>query len=221
MVHPSRVGHALVECDWWTPRNGTTGTQRRRCCGRPHLNRWVAAELADVPVGRALDLGAGEGRNALWLAAEDSPSRRSTSRRWPLIEVDSRRRPHHIPAERITWIEADLIDYHPAPLAFDVVIIAYLQLPEQPRRIVTARAVEAVAPGGVLLVIGHDLANLTYGTGGPQQAEVLFQPQDVVADIRATDRPLRIVRADTVRRPVDGSDRDAIDALVRAQTLSS
>jgi hypothetical protein len=126
-----------------------------------------------------------------------------------------------LPAERIAWIEADLIDYHPAPLAFDVVIIAYLQLPEQPRRIVTARAVEALAPGGVLLVIGHDLANLTYGTGGPQQAEVLFQPQDVVADIRATDRPLRIVRADTVRRPVDGSDRDAIDALVRAQTLSS
>jgi hypothetical protein len=101
------------------------------------------------------------------------------------------------------------------------VIIAYLQLPEQPRRIVTARAVEALAPGGVLLVIGHDLANLTYGTGGPQQAEVLFRAQDVVADIRATDRPLRIVRADTVRRPVDGSDRDAIDALVRAQTLSS
>ncbi|HVD90125.1 MAG TPA: SAM-dependent methyltransferase, partial [Jatrophihabitantaceae bacterium] len=32
-------------------------------------NRWVAAELADVPVGRAVDLGAGEGRNALWLAA--------------------------------------------------------------------------------------------------------------------------------------------------------
>ena len=127
----------------------------------------------------------------------------------------------HVPSERITWIEADLIDYRPAPFAFDVVIIAYLQMPEQPRRIVTARAVEAVAPGGVLLVIGHDLANLTYGTGGPQQPEVLFRPQDVVADIRATDRPLRIVRADTVRRPVDGSDRDAIDALVRAETVSS
>ena len=32
-------------------------------------NRWVAGELADVSVGRALDLGAGEGRNARWLAA--------------------------------------------------------------------------------------------------------------------------------------------------------
>lgn len=184
-------------------------------------NRWVAAELADVPVGRALDLGAGEGRNALWLAARGFTVTAVDFAKVALDRGRQQAEAAHIPAERIAWIEADLIDYHPAPLAFDVVVIAYLQLPEQPRRIVTARAVEALAPGGVLLVIGHDLANLTYGTGGPQQAEVLFQPQDVVADIRATDRPLRIVRADTVRRPVDGSDRDAIDALVRAQTLSS
>ena len=184
-------------------------------------NRWVAAELADVPVGRALDLGAGEGRNALWLAARGFTVTAVDFAKVALDRGRQQAEAAHIPADRIAWIEADLIDYHPAPLAFDVVIIAYLQLPEQPRRIVTARAVEALAPGGVLLVIGHDLANLTYGTGGPQQAEVLFQPQDVVADIRATDRPLRIVRADTVRRPVDGSDRDAIDALVRAQTLSS
>jgi SAM-dependent methyltransferase len=184
-------------------------------------NRWVAAELADVPVGRALDLGAGEGRNALWLAARGFTVTAVDFAKVALDRGRQQAEAAHIPAERIAWVEADLIDYHPAPLAFDVVVIAYLQLPEQPRRIVTARAVEALAPGGVLLVIGHDLANLTYGTGGPQQAEVLFQPQDVVADIRATDRPLRIVRADTVRRPVDGSDRDAIDALVRAQTLSS
>ena len=184
-------------------------------------NRWVAAELADVPVGRALDLGAGEGRNALWLAARGFTVTAVDFAKVALDRGRQQAEAAHIPADRIAWIEADLIDYHPAPLAFDVVIIAYLQLPEQPRRIVTARAVEALAPGGVLLVIGHDLANLTYGTGGPQQAEVLFRPQDVVADIRATDRPLRIVRADTVRRPVDGSDRDAIDALVRAQTLSS
>jgi len=95
-----------------------------------------------------------------------------------------------------------------------------VQMPEESRRIVTARAVAAVAPGGVLLVIGHDLANLTYGTGGPQQADVLFRPQDVVDDIRSTGRPLRIVRADSVRRPVDDSDRDAIDALVRAETVT-
>lgn len=180
-------------------------------------NRWVAAELADRPAGPALDLGAGEGRNALWLAARGFTV---TAVDFSTVALDRGRQQAEaaqIPAERLTWITADLLDYRPTALSFDVVVIAYLQLPEQPRRIVTARAVEALAPGGVLLVIGHDLANLTYGTGGPQTADVLFRPEDAVADIRATGRPVSIVRADSVRRPVDGSDRDAIDVLVRAE----
>lgn len=180
-------------------------------------NRWVAAELADRPAGPALDLGAGEGRNALWLAARGFTV---TAVDFSTVALDRGRQQAEaaqIPAERLTWITADLLDYRPAAVSFDVVVIAYLQLPEQPRRIVTARAIEAVAPGGVLLVIGHDLANLTYGTGGPQTADVLFRPEDVVADIRATGRPVSIVRADSVRRPVDGSDRDAIDVLVRVE----
>jgi len=183
-------------------------------------NRWVAAELADVPVGRALDLGAGEGRNALWLVARGFTVTAVDFAKVALDRGRQQAEAAHVPSERITWIEADLLDYRPAPFAFDVVIIAYVQMPEESRRIVTARAVAAVAPGGVLLVIGHDLANLTYGTGGPQQADMLFRPQDVVDDIRSTGRPLRIVRADSVRRPVDDSDRDAIDALVRAETVT-
>lgn len=183
-------------------------------------NRWVAGELADVPVGRALDLGAGEGRNARWLAARGFTVTAVDFAKVALDRGRQQAEAAQFPSERITWIEADLVDYRPTPFDFDVVIIAYVQMPEESRRIVTARAVAAVAPGGVLLVVGHDLANLTYGTGGPQQAEVLFRPQDVVADIRATGRPLRIVRADSVRRPVDGSDRDAIDALVRAEMVT-
>ena len=183
-------------------------------------NRWVAGELADVPVGRALDLGAGEGRNARWLAARGFTVTAVDFAKVALDRGRQQAEAAQFPSERITWIEADLVDYRPTPFDFDVVIVAYVQMPEEARRIVTARAVAAVAPGGVLLVVGHDLANLTYGTGGPQQAEVLFRPQDVVADIRATGRPLRIVRADSVRRPVDGSDRDAIDALVRAEMVT-
>src|ERR1700687_6396772 len=54
------------------------------------------------------------------------------------------------------------------------------------------------APGGTLLVIGHDLANLTSGYGGPQDSAVLFPPDDVVADLAG----LEVVRAEQVRRPV-------------------
>ncbi len=77
-----------------------------------------------------------------------------------------------------------------------------------------ARAAGAVRPGGTLLVVGHDLLNLTEGWGGPTQPDVLFTPDDVVAEIG----DLRIEKALRVRRTVEdpSAPREAIDALVRA-----
>jgi hypothetical protein len=71
-----------------------------------------------------------------------------------------------------------------------------------------------VRPGGTLLVLGHDLENLTAGWGGPTQAAVLFTPDDVVAEIG----DLRVEKAVRVRRPVGdpAAAQPAIDALVRA-----
>jgi hypothetical protein len=71
-----------------------------------------------------------------------------------------------------------------------------------------------VRPGGTLLVVGHDLLNLTEGSGGPTQPDVLFTPADVVAEIG----DLRIEKALRVRRTVEdpGASREAIDAMVRA-----
>jgi SAM-dependent methyltransferase len=89
---------------------------------------------------------------------------------------------------------------------------------EAERRTALARAAAAVRPGGTLLVLGHDLLNLTDGWGGPTQADVLFTPDDVVAEIG----DLRIEKAERVRRAVDepGASREAIDALVRATRVS-
>jgi hypothetical protein len=93
----------------------------------------------------------------------------------------------------------------------------YLHLPAEERTAALESAAEAVAPGGTLLVVGHDLANLEGGVGGPQDPAVLCRPADVVADV--VPAGLQIQRADTVRRPVaqeDGSTRDALDLLVLA-----
>ena len=73
-----------------------------------------------------------------------------------------------------------------------------------------SRAAAALAPGGTVLVVAHDLINLGEGVGGPQEPEVLYTPEDVVADLAG----LVIERAERVRRPVGESE--AIDALVRA-----
>ena len=175
-------------------------------------NRFLVAEAEGLAPGRALDLACGEGRNAVWLAG----------RGWEVTGVDfsavGLRKAERLAASRgvhVDWVLADLLAYVPAPLAYDLVLVFYLQLPAAGRRLATRAAAGAVAPGGMLLVVGHDLLNLTEGYGGPRHAEVLFTPADVVADLDE----LEVERAERVRRPVeaDGERVEAIDALVRAR----
>ena len=111
------------------------------------------------------------------------------------------------------------VQWTPSPGAYDLVCVLYLQLPPLERRIVLARAAAAVRPGGTLLVLGHDRLNLTEGWAGPTQAEVLFTPDDVVAEIS----DLEVVKAERVRRAMADAPpgRDAIDALVRARRPAS
>jgi hypothetical protein len=100
-----------------------------------------------------------------------------------------------------------------------LVIVFYLHLPATERARVLAHAQDALASGGTLLVVGHDLSNLTHGYGGPQDPTVLFTPQEVAVDLER----LRIVRADHVDRRVDTDQgsKVAIDALVRALKSAS
>jgi SAM-dependent methyltransferase len=182
-------------------------------------NRWVATEARDLPPGRALDVAAGEGRNALWLAERGFSV---TAVDFSSVALDrGRLRAADLgdAGDRITWVQADVLDYRPPSRAFGLVVIAYLQLVVHERRTAIGHAVDALADGGVLLFVAHALANLTCGTGGPQDAAVLYRPEDVVDDIRSTGRPVRVVRADEVHRPVDGADRAAVDVLVRVQAL--
>ena len=175
-------------------------------------NRFLVDEVAALTPGTALDVACGAGRNAVWLA----------ERGWRVTAVDfsdvalgmardlaSTRR------ASIDWIEADVVAWKPPIHAYDLVCVLYLQLPAPERQAVLRHAAEAVRPGGTLLVVGHDLLNLTEGWGGPSQPEVLFTPDDIVTEITG----LEVQKAERVRRPVeeDGANHDAIDALVRAR----
>ena len=177
-------------------------------------NQFVAAELADLPPGRALDLAAGEGRNTVWLA----------ERGWHVTAVDFSRvglekgrklsAARGVDEARVDWIVADLRDFEPDRDFYDLVLIAYLQVSPELRATVMARAAAALTPGGTAFVVGHDLTNLTEGTGGPQDPDVLYTPEAVRAELPG----LRVVRAERVRRTVerDGAPATAIDTLVRA-----
>jgi hypothetical protein len=117
----------------------------------------------------------------------------------------------------IETVVADVTTHVPPAGAYDLAAVIYLHLPEDERRLVHQRAAAAVAPGGTMVVLGHDTTNLTDGHGGPQDASVLFTPDDVVADLEGSG--LTVTKAERVDRTVTTSDGDrtAIDALVVAR----
>jgi SAM-dependent methyltransferase len=176
-------------------------------------NIFVADEMSALQPGRALDVACGEGRNAIWLANHG----------WHVVGVDfsveGLKRAQQLAlrsgvADRVDFRLVDVVIDAPPAESFDAVIVAYLQLEQGARRAALRNVAAAVAPGGTMLVVGHDTTNLTEGTGGPQDVAVLFSPQDVVADL--SDLPgLTVQKAERVRRPVPGNERAAIDALVR------
>jgi SAM-dependent methyltransferase len=175
-------------------------------------NRFLTAEAAALPVGRAVDLGTGEGRNAIWLA----------ERGWQVTAVDfsaaGLARAARLAAERdvkADWVQADLLDYQPEPGGYDLVLIAYIHLPAITLARLFRAAAAAVAPDGTLLVIGHDRDNITRGHGGPPDPDRLYTPAAVTAELAG----LTVRRAEQVTRPVTTpeGERTAIDTLVRAE----
>jgi len=195
-----------VNREHWDERYGT-----EELIWKAEPNRFLVEELDALPPGRALDVACGEGRNAVWLA----------SKGWRVTGVDFSRaglaKAKQLATDRgveVTWVEADVVEWQPPMASFDLVVVMYLHLPAEQRRRALAHTAAALAPGGVLLVVGHDTSNLLKGTGGPQDPAVLFAPEEIVEDLSG----LRIERAEQVKRTVvtDAGEATAIDALVRA-----
>jgi SAM-dependent methyltransferase len=184
-------------------------------------NQFVAAECADLPPGRALDLAAGEGRNAIWL----------TRHGWAVTAVDFAQagldKGRQLAGDlEIDWVHGDAVtgsgldklDHRGTGLddrGFDLVVIAYLQLPVDERRQALRRAFGLLTEGGTFLLVAHDSTNLGEGVDGPQDPSVLLSAQDVLDDLAGES--FDVVRAERVDRIVEKPEgpRTARDALVR------
>lgn len=179
----------------------------------PEPNRRLVAEVEALPPGRALDLGGGEGRNAVWLA----------SRGWDVTIVDFSRagleRARQMARRQgvaLTAVQADVGAYEPPAGAFDLVVVLYLQVPAPSLEVAVSRAARALSPGGTFLLIGHDASNLEHGHGGPKDPAILQAADQVTGFLGGV---LDVQAAGTIDRVVDTPDgpRTAIDVLVRAR----
>jgi SAM-dependent methyltransferase len=183
-------------------------------------NQWVAQVTGDLPPGRALDLAAGEGRNAIWLCTRGWEATAVDFSRVALDRAERVAR-DRLGASRLVTVRADLAMYVPEPRAYDLVLLVYLQVSADLRTHVVRAAADAVRPAGRLVVVAHDTDNLEQGYGGPSDPAVLYSAADVSGDLAGSG--LVVERAERVVRRVDTPEgpREALDALLVAERPTS
>ena len=185
--------------------------------GQP--NPQLVAEVADLPPGTALDAGSGEGADAIWLA----------ERGWQVTAVDfattalARAAEHAATrgaevAARIDWRQADLTVWAPSEQTFDLVSAQYMHLPPEPRAALYARLAAAVAPGGTLLIVGHDFSDVAAGAHRPPTPEMYFTAAEAAVSLAPAE--WEVLVTDARPRPAkvhEGHEITVRDAVLRAR----
>jgi SAM-dependent methyltransferase len=185
----------LFSPGFWDERYGSV---ERKFSGK--VNVRLEEAVADLVPGRALDLGAGEGGDAAWLAG----------RGWEVVAVDVSqvaldRAAATVGSDRITWRQADLRSWTPEPDlgTFDLVTMCYLHLPLAHQRRLLGLLADVVRPGGSVLHVGHHHDDIAVGRW--DMAELMRPAAEIAADLDPA--VWEVVRADDPTRTEVGHGR--------------
>jgi hypothetical protein len=109
----------------------------------------------------------------------------------------------------------DLRHEPPAERAYDLVSSHFMHVPSEVRRELYARLAAAVAPGGVLLIVGHHPLDLRTTAHRMHFPDMMFTPEQLVADLDPGE--WQIVAAET--RPRSTVDHDGNDTTIHDTVL--
>jgi thioredoxin reductase len=180
------------------------------------VNVQLRAEAASLAPGRALDVGCGEGGDAIWLA----------SRGWEVTASDfadaalARVAEHAAEAgvgDRVGTRRLDVRTFEPDGETWDLVTAHFLHLPDGGMVDVVRRLASAVAPDGTLLVVGHDPGDLATGVRHGHRsfmhtADQLLPALDDQWEVEVCES-----RPRTQAHPQTGEEVAVADAVLRAR----
>jgi SAM-dependent methyltransferase len=182
------------------------------------VNPQLEAEADGLPAGRALDVGSGEGADAIWLAG----------RGWSVTGLDfstvalERAAAHAAGSgvgERTEWRHADVRTFDPGADGerWDLVTSQFMHLPDGGMVDLTRRLAGAVAPGGTLLVVGHHPDDLATGLRHGHRT-FMFTPEQLLPAIDPETFEVEVaeVRSRTATGP-DGDEVTLGDTVLRAR----
>ncbi|MDJ0459189.1 class I SAM-dependent methyltransferase [Arthrobacter sp. NQ7] len=224
---PEPDGGGISPATVWDERYRS---KTRLWSGKP--NPQLVREAGGLRPGKALELGCGEGADAIWLAQQG----------WSVTAVDvsavALERAHsHELAElaresvnasngdirsRITWQQADLTQWQPGD-AYDFVTAQFLHSQELDWRIPLRTAASAVKPGGTLLVVGHHPDRLPpWGADHHNHRDMFYTADDLVRELGLGGPEWQIEVLTSRERPVtgpEGQEATIADVVLRATRL--
>jgi SAM-dependent methyltransferase len=216
-LHSGGSGHpaeAPFNQEFWDQRY-----QSNRSVWSGDPNTHLVSEAADLTPGTALDVGTGEGADALWLA----------NRGWQVTATDistvaldraagfAREAGVEV-AARINWLHADMTCWVPDPMAYDLVSAQYMHLATPQRDAMVARLAASVAGGGTLLMVGHHPFDLQTTVPRPPRPELFFTAAQIADALNPKQWDILVsdARPRTATDP-DGRPVTIHDAVLRAQ----
>jgi SAM-dependent methyltransferase len=148
--HGERAFDAAAQGDEWDAQY--SGRDGARWSGRP--NGRLLVEVAGLPPGRALDVGCGEGADAIWLARSG----------WTVTAIDisqvavgRARVSGELAGAAVEWICGDALQMAFPAGSFALVSMQYPALPKAAGELAVQALLDTVRPGGLLLAVYHDL----------------------------------------------------------------
>jgi SAM-dependent methyltransferase len=178
----------------------------------PHL----VDQITGLTPGTALDVGSGEGADAIWLAEQG----------WQVTGADisevgldksAARADRAGVGDRITWLQADFLTWDPAPRQFDLISAQFMHLPRAAVEALHRRLAASVRPGGTLLIVSHHPVDMEAGIGHQRPLDLFITAEEVAEKLDPAEWQFDVV--DAPAREMTDADGNVVtlhDALLRA-----